>query len=530
MKNTLTDLYQKISNDSGKPPSTLRVEGIVSNIQVQNDGQVEITLLMDEYPHCDAICQTEELFETLLGVSEVRFCIHTTEIHELDVLQYLPWAFRHLEKIDFLLASFMKTAVFHIIADKTVMLSVHEGCEEVLGKGADHFLTGFFQQTTRQTFDFLQQACSLNIQDAMQTSMKEMSDLANRSRETMEPAFRSKPKGEKNEKRGDSGKKAADRRDDPGSPAKLGVNPKNTAIPTAITDKSKQKKIDYKELKQPSGVIWGKMNSELALTAMNTFTNETGHTTMEGAVFGMESRIVSNGTKVLVKFCLTDQTNSIRCFAFMKPEEASDFEENHKKSHLRLCAEVGYDSQYEKDLVARVIGIQIATPPKKRTDTAEVKRVELHCHSKMSARDSVCDVAEIVHLAAQYGHDAVAITDHGVVQAFPDARVAQLDAKKRGKTIKIIYGLECYLLEDGPCVAYQCNPESLDNGFVAIHLETTGTDPSADRIARICAVLFEKNSQGRFIPVKEFYRTLGMEDNVSPGVEKRRPEPDFFQP
>jgi len=513
MNNTLAGLYNKISKTIGKPPSTLRVEGIVSNIQILNDGMVEMTVLVEDYPECDAICQTEELFEKTLDVPEVRFCLHATDPAAMDIRQYLPWAFRHIEKKDFFLCVFLKTAVIEKESDETVTISLQEGCEEVMEKGADRMLAEFFQKTLRKSISFSQKACSFTGENVVQNSFKEAADMANKSRGKMDLTSRgnntadSKGSPKATEKKDQKDQKEQKSKDTPDGPAKLGANPRTPAIPNKTYDQQKKMK-EYKKVKQPAGVIWGKINPDLSLVPMNTLNNETGQTMIEGAVFGVESRPVSNGTKVLMKFCLTDKTNSVRCFAFMQPDEALDFEEQYKKAYLRICAEVGFDSQYEKDLVARVIGIQIATPPKKKADASIEKRVELHCHSKMSSKDSVCEVSDIINLAVHYGHEAVAITDHGVVQAFPDARVAQLDARKKGKAIKIIYGIECYLVEDGPCLAYLCDEHSLDNGFVAIHIETSGKDPATDRIQKIEAISFEPDEQGRYIPVQEFLRTF----------------------
>lgn len=513
MNNTLENLYRKITNDLTPVPSISKMEGLVSNIQIQKNSLVDITLLTEPIPDCNAICQTEELFEKALGTEEVCISVFSEEAEQIDVIPYLPWAFRHIEKRDFLLGSFLRTAAFEKVSSDHIHFSIHQGCEEVFENNVEQLLSDFFLKALRIPIQFSQQVCAVNLEEAVQETRKKAIEIAVQQSNQFENTTEKQPA--KKDPSNGNGKPAESRKtggsgENPNQPPKLGAVPRNTEAAPAAGNQQSQRYAakDYKKMKQPDGVIWGRMNTKLTLVPMNTLTNETGPAMMEGQVFGVESRPVSNGTKILIKFCLTDQTNSIRCFAFMKPDEAADFEESYKKAYLRICAEVTYDAQFEKDLVAKIIGIQIANPPKKKGDNASEKRVELHCHTKMSSKDSVCEVADIVKLAAQYGHEAVAITDHGVVQAFPDARTAQLDVKKKGKQIKIIYGMECYLVEDGPVSAFSCNADSLNRGFVAINLITTGENPASDRILEIGAILYEKNDRGEFAQTDRFHAFL----------------------
>jgi DNA polymerase-3 subunit alpha (Gram-positive type) len=194
---------------------------------------------------------------------------------------------------------------------------------------------------------------------------------------------------------------------------------------------------------------------------------------------------VSNNTRVLIKFCVSDGTGTISCHAFLKPEEYEEIQGLLEQGqYIRVQAKIGFDGKFTNDLDADILGVCKASPPPMRCDTAAVRRAELHCHTKMSARDGVGDVSEIVEAAVRWNLPALAITDHGVVQAFPDARAA---LKKAGsKNTKIIYGVECYLVDDGQTVAFGLDgnepaddhpdpASSLANGYVAIDVETTGS-------------------------------------------------------
>ena len=157
-----------------------------------------------------------------------------------------------------------------------------------------------------------------------------------------------------------------------------------------------------------------------------------------GEVFGFEERLTRAGLKI-VSFCITDKQDSIACKCFCDPEEPAF--ELSEGQWVRVRGDVQYD-QYAREIVLAVSDIMPDTKPS-RSDDAPDKRIELHLHTKMSAMDSVCDVESVIRQAAAWNHRALAITDHGVVQSFPDAFAA---GKRHG--VKIMYGMEGYLVDD----------------------------------------------------------------------------------
>ena len=126
---------------------------------------------------------------------------------------------------------------------------------------------------------------------------------------------------------------------------------------------------------------------------------------------------------------------------------------------------------------------------KKREDHAPAKRVELHLHTKLSSMDGFCDPGGIVKLAHRMGHPAVAITDHGVCQGYPEAMLAADDIHKKDPNFKLIYGCEAYFVDDMvPCV-YGVQDEPLTGEFCVFDTETTGLDPGVEYLTEIGAVL-----------------------------------------
>lgn len=186
--------------------------------------------------------------------------------------------------------------------------------------------------------------------------------------------------------------------------------------------------------------------------------------------------------KIILTFYITDYTSSITVKCFLKPQEKDEVLENVKKGlYCKVRGEAIYDT-YQREVV--IMGRDILKMKKvEKVDSVDEKRVELHCHTTMSTMDGVTPVSKIVERAAKWGHPAIAITDHGGVQAFPDAQIA---AKKN--KIKVLYGVEGYLVDDGVPLALNEKGQNLNDTYVVFDLETTGFSSKNDKIIEIGAV------------------------------------------
>ena len=173
---------------------------------------------------------------------------------------------------------------------------------------------------------------------------------------------------------------------------------------------------------------------------------ESGIVTIWGDVFSLEDRLTKDNQKKIYSINITDYTGSITLKIIANKDKWKIFDSISKGSTLLIKGEVSYD-KYDHDLIIRPKSIN-SVEKLKVEDKAEKKRVELHLHSNMSAMDGVTPVSALIERAFSWGHKAVAITDHGVAQAFPDAMSTVNKIKKSGGNIKVIYGVEGYFIND----------------------------------------------------------------------------------
>ncbi|MCL2088733.1 MAG: PolC-type DNA polymerase III [Oscillospiraceae bacterium] len=214
---------------------------------------------------------------------------------------------------------------------------------------------------------------------------------------------------------------------------------------------------------------------------------EMADITICGEVFEVQSRDCKDGLKVKFTFSVTDYTSSITVLMFIKKEKLEDYSAVKKGAALLISGRSERD-YYAKQLVVMPKNINLVERIT-RKDTAEQKRVELHMHTNMSTMDAITPVEKLIETAYGWGHKAIAVTDHAVVQSFPAAMSAVDRIHKGGGEFKLIYGVEGYFVDDSQvtCVRGK-SAYNLDDEFVIFDIETTGLSPYGDRITEIGAV------------------------------------------
>ncbi len=236
----------------------------------------------------------------------------------------------------------------------------------------------------------------------------------------------------------------------------------------------------------PSGEVLYGHAIRMHPVPMNTLSLESGRVCVEGDVLAVTSRKLQKRGGAVLCFDITDNTNSVRISRFLRPDDDQRIIDLvNVGDHLFIQGQMLY-SKYDDDVVLEPRNI-MKGKRSIRPDNAPEKRVELHMHTRFSAMDALTKPEAIVERAAYWGMPAIAVTDHGVLQAFPDMWKA---GKKRG--VKIIYGCEIYFLNDmdGNAAVIGKSKLPLDTEFIAFDIETTGLNAQNDRMTEIGAIRF----------------------------------------
>lgn len=236
--------------------------------------------------------------------------------------------------------------------------------------------------------------------------------------------------------------------------------------------------------------IYGHISKSAKPVPIGQITPDIGSVVAWGEIFSAEQKVTRDKQRKIYSINITDYTGSITLKIIEMANQCKMLDTLTKGTSVLVRGTVEYD-KYDHEIVLRPRGIATVDQIKV-ADTAEKKRVELHMHSSMSAMDGVNAAGDLVRRAAEWGHPAVAITDHGVAQAFPDAMNAADDMKKKGKPIKVIYGMEAYYVNDLVLAVKGKTDKTFHDEFISFDIETTGLSPTNDRITEIGAVRIVK--------------------------------------
>ncbi|MBO5292661.1 MAG: PolC-type DNA polymerase III [Lachnospiraceae bacterium] len=253
-------------------------------------------------------------------------------------------------------------------------------------------------------------------------------------------------------------------------------------------------------------VIFGRDFEEDAI-AIEEIVGEMGEVVIRGKILAFDKREIRNEKTILI-FDVTDFTDTITVKMFARNDQVPEITEGIKPGAFIKLKGVTMIDRFDNELtIGSIAGVKkIPDFTTSRMDNSARKRVELHCHTKMSDMDGVSEAKDIVKRAYKWGHPAIAITDHGVVQSFPDANHVWEDLWKAEKAkrkeageenpdsndfFKVIYGVEAYLVDDLKEIVTNGKGQNLDQTFVVFDIETTGFSPVKNRIIEIGAVKVE---------------------------------------
>ena len=250
-------------------------------------------------------------------------------------------------------------------------------------------------------------------------------------------------------------------------------------------------------------VIYGRDFEEEAIP-IEEIIGDMGEIVIRGKIIRYDSREIKN-EKTILMFDVTDFTDTMTIKMFARNDQVKEITAEMKAGAFVKLKGVTMIDRFDNELtIGSIAGIKkIPDFTTSRSDTSVQKRVELHCHTKMSDMDGVSEAKDIVKRAYKWGHPAIAITDHGVVQSFPDANHVWEDLWKAEKAkrieagdpnpdkqdfFKVIYGMEAYLVDDLKEIVTGDEGQDLNADFVVFDIETTGFSPVANRIIEIGAV------------------------------------------
>ncbi len=251
----------------------------------------------------------------------------------------------------------------------------------------------------------------------------------------------------------------------------------------------------------PSDLIYGKP-FQGPVTPMRELSLDMSRVIVAGRVFSVDHRELKKRNAWIVRFDLTDNESSVRVSQFLEAAKAKPLLERVQVgSYLKIQGRMTVD-RFDNESILQPLGVLASEAPRREDRAVGTKRVELHLHTTMSSMDALTDTEEAVKTAARWGHRAIAITDHGVLQSFPDAmKAAKTKVAGTDEPIKILYGLEAYFYNDIDPLAAVHGPAgaALEDEFVAFDLETTGLSSRNDEIIEFGAVVFRNGE-----PAEEF--------------------------
>ena len=254
--------------------------------------------------------------------------------------------------------------------------------------------------------------------------------------------------------------------------------------------KKEFKKKDYVrplKLGDDPNLIYGR-NFEDEPIRLDQVVEEMGEITFHGKIISLDTREIKNERTIII-FAVSDFTDTISVKMFIKNEQLAEILGSLKKGGFVKIKGVTTIDKFDGELtIGSVTGIKkIGDFTVKREDLNPLKRVELHCHTKMSDMDGVSEVKDIVKRAHDWGHPAIAITDHGVAQAFPDAN-HYIETLDKDDPFKVLYGVEGYVVDDLTKIAVHAGTQTLDDTYIVFDIETTGFSAIRDKIIEIGAV------------------------------------------
>ena len=468
MEKTIKEIFKDYNSNS----FSLNASKIKSINLFKKTNRLELIITADEFIKIEDIYNFEQYLKNRFNIFEANIKIEYSKEIEVDIEQEWNYVICYMAHKHPLSKAFLKNSTIKIENNNITVLMAMKGKMVLDAKGFDQILSKIIEDVYGKKYkitfveniseeavkEYMQHAMQLEKEAIMQTQR-----MAEEEREALGQSSEANhnSKGEKKAKK--DGKSAAS------------ANSQEVSVSIEVPQEKPA---------EESPLIFGRsLKLKEQLVKVADLSVDSGRVQLDGEILNIDSRELKSG-KVLVMFDLYDGSSTITCKVFSEGDKSKDLIKKLKGAKgVKLEGTAQFDP-FAKELGVIANTIIESTGLKKQTrmDNAKVKRVELHMHTQMSQMDGMTAATDLLKRAVKWGMKSIAITDHGVVQAFPEAHKY---LEKDHPDLKVIYGVEAYLAPDRTPVVSFPKEQDIDTTYCVLDLETTGFSFRTEKITEI---------------------------------------------
>ena len=475
MEKTIKEIFKDYNSNS----FSLNASKIKSINLFKKTNRLELIITADEFIKIEDIYNFEQYLKNRFNIFEANIKIEYSKEIEVDIEQEWNYVICYMAHKHPLSKAFLKNSTIKIENNNITVLMAMKGKMVLDAKGFDQILSKIIEDVYGKKYkitfveniseeavkEYMQHAMQLEKEAIMQTQR-----MAEEEREALGQSSEANhnSKGEKKAKK--DGKSAAS------------ANSQEVSVSIEVPQEKPA---------EESPLIFGRsLKLKEQLVKVADLSVDSGRVQLDGEILNIDSRELKSG-KVLVMFDLYDGSSTITCKVFSEGDKSKDLIKKLKGAKgVKLEGTAQFDP-FAKELGVIASTIIESTGLKKQTrmDNAKVKRVELHMHTQMSQMDGMTAATDLLKRAVKWGMKSIAITDHGVVQAFPEAHKY---LEKDHPDLKVIYGVEAYLAPDRTPVVSFPKEQDIDTTYCVLDLETTGFSFRTEKITEIGIMKIKK--------------------------------------
>ena len=450
MEKTIKEIFKDYNSES----FSLNAGKIKSINLFRKENKLEIIITADDFIKIEDIYKFEQYLKQRFNIFEVTAKIEYSKEINVDLKEEWNLIICYMAHKHPLSKAFLKNSTIEINENEIIVNMVMKGKMVLEAKNFDDALSDIIKNIYGYSYKikFVENISEDAVKEYMEHSKILEQEAVAHAQLLAEESRREKETEENKKKANDS-------------------TPSSTEIPAGEVSVSIE--VPESEEKEKTPLIFGRsMKLKEQLVKINDLSVDSGRVVLDGEILNIDSRELKSG-KVLVMFDLYDGSSTITCKVFSPGDKSKELIGRLKGAKgVKLEGTAQFDP-FAKELgvIANVIIESTGIKKEVRKDEAKVKRVELHMHTKMSQMDGITSATDLLNRAAKWGMSAIAITDHGGVQAFPEAH----HFCEKNPDLKVIYGVEAYLAPDRTPVVSFPREQDIENAtFCVLDLETTG--------------------------------------------------------